>query len=243
MYPKTAQTLERFRRGARALVAESFEYLYIHEIENHVAQWFIVMELLEGKILRDCVQHVPIPLDQFLELATSSLAVSTPPTSAASLTGTSGTETSSPPTSLSLPETVTRCSAGELSDQWPSWAPDGSSITYHEISGPGGHSAVKAVDSADGRYTYFASSEGHGSAIYRVAVSAGKPERVASLENVGKCRDDLAPLDGCDAGKRATVDCATPGRRKCMGWIFTRHDIPALIYLCCVSYKVLLHRS
>lgn len=35
-------------------------------------------------------------------------------------------------------------SAGELNDQWPSWAPDGNSITYNELSGFG--SAVKTVD-------------------------------------------------------------------------------------------------
>jgi Tol biopolymer transport system component len=36
--------------------------------------------------------------------------------------------------------------AGELNDQWPSWAPDGNSITYYELSGSGGHSTVKTVD-------------------------------------------------------------------------------------------------
>jgi eukaryotic-like serine/threonine-protein kinase len=66
-----AQALERFRREARAASALKHPNICtIHEIGNVGTQWFIVMELLEGRTLRDCIQRVPIPLDQFLELAT-----------------------------------------------------------------------------------------------------------------------------------------------------------------------------
>ena len=41
----------------------------IHEIAQQDGQYFIVMELLEGKTLRDSIAHRPLATDQLLELA------------------------------------------------------------------------------------------------------------------------------------------------------------------------------
>jgi eukaryotic-like serine/threonine-protein kinase len=62
--------LERFQREAKAASALNHPNICtIHEIGQVDGQHFIVMELLEGKTLRQRIEAKPLPLDRVLELA------------------------------------------------------------------------------------------------------------------------------------------------------------------------------
>ncbi|HEV8384178.1 MAG TPA: protein kinase, partial [Candidatus Acidoferrales bacterium] len=67
---RDVQTVERFQREARAASSLNHPHICtIHDIDEHEGQPFLVMELLEGKTVKHCIEGKPVPVEQLLDWA------------------------------------------------------------------------------------------------------------------------------------------------------------------------------